>query len=355
MLNPTYTLMLKNDIFLKALNREPVSRTPIWIMRQAGRYLPEYREVRAEITDFMALCRNPELCAKVAMQPLERFDLDAAILFSDILTIPDAMGLGLRFEEGEGPVFDKPIRRTADVDKLGVPDPEGELRYVMDAVRHIRKALGNSLPLIGFSGSPWTLSTYMIEGQSSKTFSKCKAMLYTNPELMHRLLQTLTDSVIKYLNAQIEAGVDVVMLFDTWGGILTPEAYQAFSLDYMAQIVDGVKSERDGQKVPIILFTKNGGQNLSAIADSGCTGIGLDWTTDIALARELVGDKVAIQGNMDPCILYASPERIQNEVKKIKQAFGDNPGHIFNLGHGIYPDTPPENVDVLVDAVHQAL
>lgn len=344
---------LKNDRFLRALLKQPVDRTPIWIMRQAGRYLPEYRAVREQAGDFMNLCKNPELACEVTMQPLRRFELDAAILFSDILTIPDAMGLGLYFETGEGPCFKNPIRSAADIRNLPIPDPEGELRYVMDAVRTIRRELDGSVPLIGFTGSPWTLATYMIEGGSSKTFSKSKTMLFDQPTLAHQLLQKITESVISYLNAQVAAGAQALMMFDTWGGNLNPEMFRVFSLDYMREIVANVTREADGRQVPIILFTKGGGQWLNEIADIGCDGLGVDWTTNIGDARTQVGDRVALQGNMDPNTLYASPDVIRAEAAKILRDYGKGSGHVFNLGHGITPDINPEHVKTLVDAVHE--
>ena len=344
---------LKNDRFLRALLKQPVDRTPIWIMRQAGRYLPEYRATREQAGDFMSLCMNPDLACEVTLQPLRRFDLDAAILFSDILTIPDAMGLGLYFEEGEGPRFKNPIRTASDIKNLPVPDPEGELKYVMDAVRTIRRELDGSVPLIGFTGSPWTLATYMIEGGSSKTFSKSKTMLFDQPELAHQLLGKIADSVTLYLNAQVAAGAQALMIFDTWGGCLTPEMYQVFSLDYMQKIVDNITREADGRKVPVVLFTKGGAQWLNQMADTGCDALGLDWTINIADAKAMVGDRVALQGNMDPNTLYASPERIREEAAKILKGFGTGEGHVFNLGHGITPDINPEHVKVLVDSVHE--
>jgi len=344
---------LKNDRFLRALQKQPVDRTPIWIMRQAGRYLPEYRATRAKAGNFMNLCMNPDLACEVTLQPLRRFDLDAAILFSDILTIPDAMGLGLYFEEGEGPRFKNPIRTAADIKNLPVPDPEVELRYVMDAVRTIRRELDGSVPLIGFSGSPWTLATYMIEGGSSKTFSKSKTMLFDQPALAHQLLEKIAESVTSYLNAQIAAGAQAIMIFDTWGGNLNPEMYKMFSLDYMHKIVSNLTREADGRKVPVILFTKGGGQWLNQIADTGCDGLALDWTTNIADARKQVGDRVALQGNMDPNTLYASPEIIRAEAAKILKDYGQGSGHVFNLGHGITPDINPDHVKVLVDSVHE--
>jgi uroporphyrinogen decarboxylase len=344
---------LKNDRFLRALLREPVDVTPVWMMRQAGRYLPEYRKVRKQAGSFMDLCTNPELACEVTLQPLERFPLDAAILFSDILTIPDAMGLGLYFEEGEGPRFEKPVRSAADVDALGIPDPETELRYVMDAVRLIRRTLDNSIPLIGFSGSPWTLATYMVEGSSTKTFSRVKGMLYGEPELLHRMLATVADSATQYLNAQIAAGAQAVMIFDTWGGVLTPGDYRDFSLQYMQRIVDGLTREAEGRKVPVILFTKGGCQWLEQMADTGADALGIDWSTDLALARKRVGDRVALQGNLDPAVLYAAPDVIRERVAGVLEAFGHGPGHVFNLGHGINPDVDPEHAGALVNAVHE--
>lgn len=343
---------LKNDRYLKALLREPVDMTPVWMMRQAGRYLPEYKATRAQAGDFMSLCRNADLACEVTLQPLRRYDLDAAILFSDILTIPDAMGLGLSFGAGEGPKFAHPIERKADVDNLPIPDPEGELQYVMNAVRTIRRELKGEVPLIGFSGSPWTLATYMVEGGSSKAFTKIKKMLYTDPKLLHSLLDKLANSVILYLNAQIKAGVQSVMVFDTWGGVLAHRDYKEFSLQYMHKIVDGLLRENDGRRVPVTLFTKGGGLWLEAIADTGCDAVGLDWTVDIADARARIGHKVALQGNMDPSVLYASPERIEQEVQAILAGFGNGSGHVFNLGHGIHQDVPEQSPKVFVDAIH---
>lgn len=344
---------LKNERYLRALLRQPVDMTPIWMMRQAGRYLPEYKATRAEAGDFMALCRNAELACEVTLQPLRRYDLDAAILFSDILTIPDAMGLGLSFGAGEGPKFAHPIHTKKDIDKLPIPDPEQELQYVMNAVRTIRRELKGEVPLIGFSGSPWTLATYMVEGGSSKAFTKIKKMLYSEPHLLHQLLAKLADSVTLYLNAQIKAGAQAVMIFDTWGGVLSQQAYPEFSLQYMQQIVQGLIRENEQRKVPVTLFTKGGGLWLEAIANTGCDAIGLDWTVDIAQAKARVGEKVALQGNMDPSVLYASPQRIQQEVKAILTAFGQGSGHVFNLGHGIHQDVPVESPKILVDTVHQ--
>lgn len=343
---------LKNDRYLKALLREPVDMTPVWMMRQAGRYLPEYKATRAQAGDFMSLCRNADLACEVTLQPLRRYDLDAAILFSDILTIPDAMGLGLSFGAGEGPKFAHPIERKADVDNLPIPDPEGELQYVMNAVRTIRRELKGEVPLIGFSGSPWTLATYMVEGGSSKAFTKIKKMLYADPKLLHSLLDKLANSVILYLNAQIKAGAQSVMVFDTWGGVLAHRDYKEFSLQYMHKIVDGLLRENDGRRVPVTLFTKGGGLWLEAIADTGCDAVGLDWTVDIADARARIGHKVALQGNMDPSVLYASPERIEQEVQAILAGFGNGSGHVFNLGHGIHQDVPEQSPKVFVDAIH---
>ena len=343
---------LKNDRFLRALLKQPVDATPIWIMRQAGRYLPEYRATRAKAGSFMDLCENPDLACEVTLQPLERFDLDAAILFSDILTIPDAMGLGLYFSEGEGPKFKHPIRDEAAVKNLSVPDPEQELRYVMDAVRVIRRELDGRVPLIGFSGSPWTLATYMVEGGTTKDFGKVKGMLFDAPDTLHLLLEKLADSVTQYLNAQIAAGAQAVMVFDTWGGVLSPETYKEFSLAYMQRIVAGLNRHAEGREVPVTLFTKGGGQWLESMAETGCNALGLDWTQDIGQARQRVGDKVALQGNMDPSVLYASPEVIQKEAKKVLDGFGQGTGHVFNLGHGIHQHIDPEKVSVLVDAVH---
>jgi len=343
---------LKNDRFLRALQRQPVDVTPVWMMRQAGRYLPEYRATRKKAGSFMDLCTNPELACEVTLQPLERFPLDAAILFSDILTIPDAMGLGLYFAEGEGPRFERPLRDEKQIKALAVPDPETELRYVMDAVRTIRRELNGRVPLIGFSGSPWTLATYMVEGSSSKDFATIKAMLYERPELLDQLLDTVSRSVALYLNAQIEAGAQTVMIFDTWGGALTPGDYCRFSLQPMERIIRSLKRENDGRKVPVILFTKNGGQWLEAMADTGADALGLDWTTDLADARRRVGDQVALQGNLDPSVLYASPEHIREQVSRVLASFGKGDGHVFNLGHGIHPGINPEHAGAMIEAVH---
>jgi uroporphyrinogen decarboxylase len=344
---------LKNDTFIKALLKQPTEYTPIWMMRQAGRYLPEYRAIREQAGSFMALCTNPELACEVTLQPLRRFDFDAAILFSDILTIPDAMGLGLYFTEGEGPKFKNPIQTVADIEKLPIPDPEIELRYVMDAVRLIRKNLEGSVPLIGFSGSPWTLATYMIEGSSSKNFAKIKKMMFNEPALLHKLLDKLAQSVASYLNAQIAAGAQAVMLFDTWGGMLSGEDYKEFSLYYAQQVRSLLKTEVDGQRIPTVLFTKGGGQWLEDMAETGYDALGLDWQTDMGQARARVGDKVALQGNLDPLTLYAKPEVITEKVKTILQKYGNGSGHVFNLGHGILPDINPDHVKAMVDSVHE--
>ncbi len=342
---------LKNDRFLRALFREPVDRTPVWMMRQAGRYLPEYRAAREKAGDFMALCTNPELACEVTLQPLERYPLDAAILFSDILTIPDAMGLGLYFETGEGPRFRKTIRTAADVDALEVINTEQQLNYVTDAVRTIRKELNGRVPLIGFSGSPWTLATYMIEGGSSKDFRIAKNLLYTQPELVSVLLEKLADSVIDYLNAQILAGAQAVQIFDTWGGTLSEAAYLKYSLAPMQRIVNGLIKEHGGRRIPVILFTKGGGQWLEAMSQTGADCLGLDWTIDIGSARARVGHKVSLQGNMDPSVLYSSPAQIRAEVSSILASYGRGTGHVFNLGHGITPEVDPANAGAFIEAV----
>ncbi len=344
---------LKNDRLLRALLRQPVDTTPVWMMRQAGRYLPEYRATRERAGDFLTLCKTPELACEVTLQPIIRYPLDAAILFSDILTIPDAMGLGLKFTQGEGPQFEYPVRSADDIAKLHVPDPETELGYVMDAVRLIRAEINGRVPLIGFAGSPWTLATYMVEGSSSKEFGCVKCMMFDQPRLMHRLLDILAQSVTVYLNAQIRAGVRVVMIFDTWGGVLTPRDYKEFSLAYMQQIIDGLQREHEGQRIPNILFTKNGGQWLEAMAASGCDALGIDWTTDLHEARARVGERVALQGNMDPSILYASHERIEQEVRTILDSYGSGGGLVFNLGHGIHQHVDPDKVTTFIDTVHK--
>ena len=342
---------LKNDRFLRALLREPADRTPLWMMRQAGRYLPEYRATRQQAGSFMGLCTNPELACEVTMQPLRRYAMDAAILFSDILTIPDAMGLGLYFSEGEGPRFERPISSPAEVAALDPQRAVTELQYVMDAVALIRKELDGAVPLIGFSGSPWTLATYMIEGGSSKDFAKTKALAFNEPAVMHQLLEKLAESVALYLSAQVAHGAQAVQIFDTWGGALSHAAYREFSLRYMQRIIEQLPREADGRRVPVIVFTKGGGQWLEAIAECGADAVGLDWTTDIGAARARVGDKVALQGNMDPAMLFANPERIRAEVAGILESFGSGTGHVFNLGHGITPGVNPEHVSAMVDAV----
>ncbi|MDR5902803.1 MULTISPECIES: uroporphyrinogen decarboxylase [Halomonas] len=343
---------LKNDRFLRALARQPVDRTPVWMMRQAGRYLPEYRAARADAGSFMDLCRNQDLACEVTLQPLERFPLDAAILFSDILTIPDAMGLGLYFETGEGPKFRKPIRTAEEVAALSAPDAERDLDYVMRAVSTIRRELNGRVPLIGFSGSPWTLATYMVEGSSSKDFRHVKTMLYDTPSVMHDLLDTLATAVTDYLNAQIRAGAQAVQIFDTWGGVLTTPAYLEFSLRYMEQIVAGLIREHEGRRVPVILFTKNGGHWLEEIVQAGSDAVGLDWSTELSSARARVGDKVALQGNLDPNVLFARPSAIRAEVGRILESYGEGPGHVFNLGHGISQFTNPDNVTAFMEALH---
>lgn len=345
------TTELKNDLLLRALLREPVPRRPIWLMRQAGRYLPEYRATRALAGSFMALCTNPELACEVTLQPIDRFPLDAAILFSDILTIPHAMNLGLDFEAGEGPTLERPVRSAADVDKLKIPDPGRELRYVMDAVALIRRELKGRVPLIGFAGSPWTVGTYMVEGGGSKSFGIIKRMMYEAPQVLHGLLAVLARSTILYLNAQIAAGAQAVMLFDTWGGILTPAQYREFSLRYMAEIVDALTRERDGRRVPSIVFTKGGGAWLKDIAAIGCDAVGVDWTTDLGTARAAVDGRVAIQGNLDPSALFAPPQTLCAETRRVLDNYGAGPGHVFNLGHGITPDVDPERVALVVDTV----
>jgi uroporphyrinogen decarboxylase len=343
---------MKNDRFLRALRRQPVDATPVWLMRQAGRYLPEYRATRARAGSFMGLATNPELACEVTLQPLARFPLDAAILFSDILTVPDAMGLGLYFAEGEGPRFERPVRNEADVARLAVPDMETELRYVMDAVRLIRRELGDRVPLIGFSGSPWTLACYMIEGGGSESFSRIKAMAYDQPALLHRLLAVVTDAVIAYLAAQREAGAQALQVFDTWGGVLAPHLYREFSLRYLNRIAEELPRGHGLMRTPLILFGKGNAPWLEALASSGCEAVGVDWTVSLGEARRRTGDRVALQGNLDPATLYARPEAIRAEVKRALDSYGPGPGHVFNLGHGMSPDMDPERVAVLVEAVH---
>ena len=342
---------LKNDILLKALLRQAVDRTPVWIMRQAGRYLPEYLKTRAEAGSFMDLCQTPELACEVTLQPLRRYNLDAAIIFSDILTIPDVMGLKLYFVAGEGPKFEHPIQSAEDIRKLPSPDVNESLGYVMDAISLTRRELDGKVPLIGFSGSPWTLATYMIEGGSSKTFSKAKKLIYQEPEMAHQLLEKLAATVTDYLNAQIEAGAQAVQIFDTWGGALSAQAYQDFSLRYMKQIVSGLKRENEGRRVPVILFSKGCNTQLEELADTGCDALGVDWTISLSEARHRVGDRVALQGNLDPSVLLANRKVIRREVSETLNSFGQGDGHVFNLGHGITPDVDPENLSALISAV----
>jgi uroporphyrinogen decarboxylase len=344
---------LKNDTLLRALLRQPTDYTPIWLMRQAGRYLPEYCETRRRAGSFMTLCKSPSLACEVTLQPLARYELDAAILFSDILTVPDAMGLGLYFAEGEGPKFERPLREEWEIRNLEAPDPAIELRYVLDAVAEIRRALDNAVPLIGFSGSPFTLACYMIEGGASEDFRTVKSMLYDRPELLHHVLEVNAKAVTAYLNAQIESGAQAVMIFDTWGGVLSERAYKAFSLAYIERILAGLIREYGGVRIPNIVFTKGGGQWLEDIAAIGCDAVGLDWTIDIGAARRRVGGKVALQGNLDPLVLFAQPEKIAQEARSVLDAYGAGSGHVFNLGHGISQFTPPDHVAVLVNTVHE--
>ncbi len=342
----------RNDTLLRALCREPTEYTPIWLMRQAGRYLPEYRETRQRAGSFLRLCKSPGWACEVALQPLARYRLDAAILFSDILTVPDAMGLGLHFVDGEGPKFEHPLREEEAIMRLGVPDPGEHLRYVTDAVGEIRRALGDALPLLGFSGSPFTLACYMVEGGSSRDFHDLKKMMYARPDLMHRILSVTADAVAAYLNAQIKAGVHAVMLFDTWGGILSAAAYREFSLPYLRRVASAVLRENDNERVPLIIFAKGAGLWLEALAETGCDAIAVDWSVDLGDARHRVGRRVALQGNLDPAVLLASPERIAHEAGRVMASYGDGGGgYVFNLGHGIIPATPPEHVAALVDTV----
>lgn len=347
------SVALRNDHLLRALLREPVDYTPVWMMRQAGRYLPEYRATRAKAGSFLKLCQTPELACEVTLQPIDRFPLDAAILFSDILTIPHAMGLGLEFETGEGPVIQKPVRTAADVARLGVVDPTQELRYVLDAVALIRRELNGRVPLIGFAGSPWTVATYCVEGGSSRDFARIKALLYEQPHTLHRLLQVLSDTTLSYLNAQIEAGAQAVMLFDTWGSVLAPAAYREFSLQYLAYIVTGLKRENEGRRVPRIVFTKGAGALLAEMAAIDCDALGVDWTTELSEARRWTQDRKALQGNLDPCVLYASPAVIREQVGKVLAGYGHGHGHVFNLGHGIHPAVSPDHAAVMIAAVHE--
>ena len=343
---------LQNDTFLRALAKQPVSHTPVWLMRQAGRYLPEYRAVRARAGGFLDLCKNTELATEVTLQPIDRFGLDAAILFSDILTVPDAMGLGLYFAEGEGPKFACPLQSEADIAALQVPDM-AKLRYVFDAVSSIRRALNGRVPLIGFAGSPFTLACYMVEGGGSKEFRQIKTLLYRRPELLHRILNITAQAVTAYLNEQIAAGAQAVQIFDTWGGLLSDAAFPEFSLAYMRQIIGGLTREHEGRRVPVILFTKGGGQWLELMAESGADALGLDWTVNLGRARQRVGSQVALQGNFDPAALFGTPESVRAEVRRILHSYGEGSGHVFNLGHGISQHTDPENVQALVDAVHE--
>jgi uroporphyrinogen decarboxylase len=345
---------LQNDTFLRALLRQPTEYTPVWLMRQAGRYLPEYRATRARAGSFLGLAKNPDYATEVTLQPIDRYPLDASILFSDILTVPDAMGLGLYFEDGEGPKFERTVRTEEDVAKLQVPDM-ASLQYVFDAVTQIRTALNGRVPLIGFSGSPWTLACYMVEGGGSREFHTIKKMLYARPDLMHRVLDVTAQAVTQYLNAQIGAGAQAVMIFDSWGGALADGAYQAFSLAYMRKILAGLQREKDGVRIPAIVFTKGGGLWLDEMADIGADALGLDWTVNLARARALVGDRVALQGNLDPAILMANPDQVRQEVEKALGSYGrpsSGHGHVFNLGHGISQFTPPESVTAMVEAVH---
>jgi len=344
---------LKNDTLIRALLRQPTAYTPVWIMRQAGRYLPEYNATRARAGSFLALAKNPDLATEVTLQPLARFPLDAAIVFSDILTIPDAMGLGLAFAEGEGPRFERPLRDERAIRALEVPDLQ-RLRYVYDTIAQVRGALAGSVPLIGFSGSPYTLACYMIEGRGSPDFPAVRSMLRERPALLHHILEINCRAVIAYLNAQIEAGAQVVMVFDTWGGMLSASEYLEFSLAYMHRVVEGVKREHEGTRVPNILFTKGGGAWLEAIAATGCDAIGVDWTVALAEARARVGQTVALQGNLDPAVLLTGPQAVRDGVAQALASFGRGGGHVFNLGHGVTQHTPPENVAALVEAVHQA-
>lgn len=349
-------MTLQNDTLVRALLRQPTEYTPIWLMRQAGRYLPEYNATRKKAGSFLKLCKTPELACEVTLQPIERFNLDAAILFSDILTIPDAMGLGLYFAEGEGPKFTSPLRDERDIAKLAVPDPNTELRYVMETIYTIQSALDQRMPLIGFAGSPWTLACYMVEGGGSDDFRLIKTMLYDRPDLLHRILQINAQAITQYLNAQIEAGVDVVMIFDSWGGVLAEGAYQQFSLAYIEKIVRQLKRQHQGRIIPNIVFTKGGGLWLKEMAQTGCDAIGVDWTVNLGTARAQVGENCALQGNLDPMSLFAAPPAIEREVKRVLDNFGlpaVGSGHVFNLGHGISQYTPPDHVAILVDSVHQ--
>jgi uroporphyrinogen decarboxylase len=344
---------LRNDSFLRACRREPTPQRPVWLMRQAGRYLPEYRATRAKAGSFMALATDPELATEVTLQPIERYPLDAAILFSDILTVPDAMGLGLHFADGEGPRFERPLRDEAAVRALAVPDLE-RLRYVFDAVTSIRRALAGRVPLIGFAGSPWTLACYMVEGGGSDDYRLVKQMLYARPDLMHQLLAVNADAVAAYLNAQIAAGAQAVMVFDSWGGVLADGAFQAFSLAYTARVLARLeRTGADGQPVPAIVFTKGGGGWLEAIAGCGADVVGVDWTVNLGAARQRVGARVALQGNLDPAVLFGGEAAVRTQARAVLASYGRGPGHVFNLGHGIAQHTPPEAVAALIDEVHR--
>lgn len=346
-------IKIENDNLIRALLRQPVDRTPIWIMRQAGRYLPEYRALREKVPNFMTFCQTPELAVQATLQPLARFDLDAAIIFSDILVVPAAMGMELQFVKGDGPHFPRPLRTRRDIENLRTPDVNESLKYVLQAIQQVVRTLENRIPLIGFAGSPWTCATYMVEGGSSKNFAVIKSLAYREPQLLHLLLQRLTDVTVAYLNAQIAAGARALMLFDTWGGILPEAQYQQFSLAYLKQIAERIHRMVNGQSIPLIFFTKGGGQWLTKIAQSGCDAVGLDWTTNIAWARAQVGHQVALQGNLDPCVLFAEPAQIEQAAREILMAYGTGSGHVFNLGHGVLPETPPEHVQILIDTVHR--
>jgi len=344
---------LQNDTLIRALFRQPTAYTPVWLMRQAGRYLPEYNETRRRAGSFLALCKTPSLAAEVTLQPLARFPLDAAILFSDILTIPDAMGLGLYFAEGEGPRFERPLRDESSIAKLAAPDPSESLRYVTDAIGEVQRTLAGKVPLIGFSGSPYTLACYMVEGQASDDWRNVKLMLYERPALLHRILETNTRAVAALLNAQIEAGVNVLMIFDTWGGSLSAASYREFSLEYIQRVLSQLRRNSGAARIPVIVFTKGGAAWLERIAATGCDCVGLDWSIDLGDARRRIGADAALQGNIDPAVLLASPEVIRREVQKALQSFGRGSGHVFNLGHGVPQLTPPENVAALVAAVRE--
>lgn len=345
---------MQNDTLIRALLGQPTSYTPVWLMRQAGRYLPEYNETRRRAGSFLDLCKTASLAVEVTLQPIERFPLDAAILFSDILTIPDAMGLGLHFVEGEGPRFERPLRDEASIAKLRAPDPARDLRYVADAIIETRRALAGRIPLIGFAGSPYTLACYMVEGGSSENWQTIKTMLYRRPDLLHRLLAVNTGAVADLLNAQMDAGAQVAMIFDTWGGSLSADAYREFSLAYLAEVVSRLTRERNGVRVPVIVFSKGGGQQLEAIAATGCDCVGVDWSTSLGEARRRVGSRVSLQGNLDPAVLLCAPDVVRRETIKVLESFGRGPGHVFNLGHGVPQLASPENVAALVAAVHES-